>query len=157
MGGTAAAAGLGAISCDHLEYADAQDVAAMAENDSVAVLLPGAFYFLRESRRPPVAALREAGVRMAVASDLNPGSSPIPSLLICAHMACVFFGLSPMEAIEGITRHGAAAAGIGDTAGSIAVGRQADFTVWDLETPEQLFYQLGGLYPHGVYVGGERV
>ncbi|MGD1976964.1 MAG: imidazolonepropionase [Gammaproteobacteria bacterium] len=155
MGGTAAAARLGALSCDHLEYANSEDVAAMAENDTVAVLLPGAFYFLRESRRPPVPALREAGVRMAVASDLNPGSSPVPSLLICAHMACVFFGLSAVEAIEGITRHGAAAMGIGDEAGSIAIGRQADFTVWDLATPEQLVYQLGGLYPHRVYVKGE--
>lgn len=157
MGGTAAAASLGAISCDHLEYASADDVAAMAENDTVAVLLPGAFYFLRESRRPPVAALREAGVRMAVASDLNPGSSPIHSLLICAHMACTLFGLSALEAIQGITRCGATAMGLGDSAGSIAVGRQADFTVWDLAAPEQLVYQLGGLYPDRVYVKGEPI
>ncbi len=157
MGGTAAAARLGAMSCDHLEYASADDVAAMAENDTVAVLLPGAFYFLRESRRPPVAALREAGVRMAVASDLNPGSSPIHSLLICAHMACTFFGLSALEAIQGITRCGAAAMGVGDSAGSIAVGRQADFTVWDLAAPEQLVYQLGGLCPDRVYVKGEPI
>lgn len=157
LGGTAAAARLGAISCDHLEYASADDVAAMAENDTVAVLLPGAFYFLRESRRPPVAALREAGVRMAVASDLNPGSSPIHSLLICAHMACTLFGLSALEAVQGITRCGAAAMGAGDSAGSIAVGRQADFTVWDLAAPEQLVYQLGGLYPDRVYVKGEPI
>lgn len=157
MGGSAAGARLGALSCDHLEYADGNDIAAMAKNDTVAVLLPGAFYFLRETRRPPVAALRRAGVRMAVASDLNPGSSPIPSLLICAHMACTFFGLTALEVVEAITRHGAAAMGMADCAGTIAVGRPADFTVWDLSGPEQLVYQLGGLYPDHVYAEGEPV
>lgn len=155
MGGTAAGARLGALSCDHLEYADERDVAALAESDTVAVLLPGAFYFLRETRRPPVEALRRADVRMAVASDFNPGSSPVASLLISAHLACTLFGLTAMEAVQAITRHGAAAMGLGHSAGCIAPGRSADFTVWDLPSPEHLVYQLGGLYPVQVYVEGE--
>ncbi len=157
MGGTAAAARLGALSCDHLEYASATDIDALAENGTVAVLLPGAFYFLRETRRPPVDALRRAGVPMALASDLNPGSSPIPSLLICAHMACTLFGLTTEEALEGITRNAAAALGMEETAGSIAVDRRADFTVWELSDPDQLFYQLGGLAPVQVFVEGESL
>lgn len=157
MGGAAAAARLGALSCDHLEYAAVEDIDALAQSGTVAVLLPGAFYFLRETRCPPVDRLRGAGVPMAVASDMNPGSSPIPSLLICAHMACTLFGLTTEEALEGITRNAAAAMGMADTAGSIAVDRRADFTVWDLSNPDQLFYQLGGLAPAQVYVAGEAV
>jgi len=157
MGGTAAAARLGALSCDHLEYADDRDVAALARSGTAAVLLPGAFYFLRESRRPPVEALRQAGVPMAVASDFNPGSSPVASLLISAHMACTLFGLTAMEAVEAITRNGAAAMGLAASAGRIAIGLPADFTVWDLPRPEHLVYQLGGLYPERIYVEGEII
>ena len=113
------AARLGVTSCDHLEFARPDDVAAMAECGTVAVLLPGAFYFLRETQRPPVEAFRGAGVRMAVASDLNPGSSPIASLLICMHMACTLFGLTASEALEAVTRHGAAAMGMEKTAGIV--------------------------------------
>jgi len=157
MGGTAAAARLGALSCDHLEYADDRDVAALARSGTAAVLLPGAFYFLRENRRPPVEALRQAGVPMAVASDFNPGSSPVASLLISAHMACTLFGLTAMEAVEAITRNGAAAMGLAAAAGRIATGLPADFTVWDLPRPEHLVYQLGGLYPERIYVEGEII
>jgi imidazolonepropionase len=157
MGATTVGARLGAISCDHLEYADDRDVAAMAQSGTVAVLLPGAFYFLRETRRPPVEALRRAGVRMAVASDFNPGSSPVASLLISAHMACSLFGLTAMEAVEAITGNAAAAMGLADSAGRIALGMQADFTVWDLPGPEHLVYQLGGLFPERTYVEGETI
>jgi imidazolonepropionase len=132
-------------------------VAAMAQSGTVAVLLPGAFYFLRETRRPPVEALRRAGVRMAVASDFNPGSSPVASLLISAHMACSLFGLTAMEAVEAITGNAAAAMGLADSAGRIALGMQADFTVWDLPGPEHLVYQLGGLFPERTYVEGETI
>jgi imidazolonepropionase len=156
-GGTALAAELGALSCDHLEYAEPADIAAMAAAGTVAVLLPGAFYFLRESRRPPVDALRAAGVPMAVASDVNPGSSPIVSLLTSLHMAGVFFGLSPLEGLAGITCHAARALGLGDDRGRIAPGLRADFTAWDLDDPALLAYQLGGLRPTGTYVGGEPV
>jgi len=157
MGGTAAGARLGALSCDHLEYADDRDVAALAESGAVAVLLPGAFYFLRETRKPPVEELRNAGVPMAVASDFNPGSSPVCSLLVSAHMACTLFGLTAREAIEAITRHGAAAMGLEQSAGRIAVGLPADFTVWELPGPEHLVYQLAGLYPAQTFVRGEAI
>jgi imidazolonepropionase len=157
MGGTAAGARLGALSCDHLEYADDKDVAALAESGAVAVLLPGAFYFLRETQRPPVEKLRNAGVPMAVASDFNPGSSPVGSLLVSAHMACTLFGLTAPEAIGAITRHGAAAMGLAESAGRIAVGLPADFTVWGLPGPEHLVYQLGGLFPEQIFVEGEAI
>jgi imidazolonepropionase len=157
MGASGMAARLGATSCDHLEFARPDDVAAMAGRGTVAVLLPGAFYFLRETQRPPVQAFREAGVRMAIASDLNPGSSPIASLLICMHMACTIFGLTASEALAAVTRHGAAAMGMEKTAGIIDVGRPADFSVWNLPSPQHLVYQLGGLSPTAVYAGGNRL
>lgn len=157
MGASGQAAILGALSCDHLEYAEPADVDAMASAETVAVLLPGAFYFLRETRKPPIGAFRQAGVAMAVASDLNPGSAPIVSLLTNAHMACILFGLSAEEALMGITRHAARAMGLADRAGQIAVGRPADFSVWDLPGAEFLVYQLGGLRPDAVYVAGARV
>jgi imidazolonepropionase len=154
QGATALAAELGALSCDHLEYASPADVAAMAAAGTVAVLLPGAYYFLREQRPPPVAELRSAGVPMAVASDVNPGSSPIVSLLTNLHMAGVLFGLGPAEALAGVTQHAAMALGLGEDRGRIAQGLRADFTVWDLDDPGVLLYQLGGVTPAQVYVGG---
>jgi imidazolonepropionase len=157
MGGSGLGASLGALSCDHLEYASDQDIAAMAGSGTVAVMLPGAFYFLRETRRPPVEALRRAGVPMAVASDMNPGSSPVASLLVCAHMACTLFGMTAEETLRGITCHAAAAMGAADTAGVIDVGRPADFTVWDLPSADYLVYQLGGQSPESVFVGGNRL
>jgi imidazolonepropionase len=157
MGASGAAAALGALSCDHLEYAQPADIDAMAAAGCVAVLLPGAFYFLRETQKPPVARLRAAGVPMAVASDMNPGSSPVASLLTSAHMSCLLFGLSAAEALAGITVHAARAMGLEDEAGRIATGRPADFSVWDLPGAEFLVYQLGGLRPDAVYIDGERV
>jgi imidazolonepropionase len=157
MGGTALAARLGALSCDHLEYANADDVEAMADAGTVAVLLPGAFYFLREKQLPPIERLRAAGVPMAVASDINPGSSPIVSLLANLHMSGVFFGLSAAEGLYGITRHAAAALGLGDDTGRIEPGLRADFTTWDLATPEALMFQMGGLKPTNTYVGGTAI
>jgi imidazolonepropionase len=129
----------------------------MAAAGTVAVLLPGAFYFLRERQRPPVDALRAAGVPMAVATDVNPGSSPIVSLLASLHMAGVFFGLSPAEGLAGITCHAARALGLADDRGRIAPGLRADFTAWDLDDPAILGYQLGGLRPACTYIGGEPV
>ena len=133
------------------------DVAAMAENGTVAVLLPAAFYFLREQRPPPVDAFRRAGVDMAIASDMNPGSSPVASLLIGLHMGCTLFGLTVEEALLGVTRNAGKAMGAAATAGVIGVGRPADFTTWDLPSPGHLVYQLGGLAPEAVYVGGVRL
>jgi imidazolonepropionase len=157
MGASGLGARLGALSCDHLEYASNDDVAAMAENGTVAVLLPAAFYFLREQRPPPVDAFRRAGVDMAIASDMNPGSSPVASLLIGLHMGCTLFGLTVEEALLGVTRNAGKAMGAAATAGVIGVGRPADFTTWDLPSPGHLVYQLGGLAPEAVYVGGVRL
>jgi imidazolonepropionase len=118
------------------------------------VLLPGAWYCLRETRLPPIELLREHGVAMAVASDANPGTSPLVSLLTALHMSIVFFGLTRAEALAGVTRHAARA--MDSQLGELAPGRHADFSVWDLERPELLGYQLGGLRPHSVYIGGAR-
>jgi imidazolonepropionase len=156
-GATAAACRLGAMSCDHLEHADADAVAAMAQHAAVAVLLPGAWYCLRETRLPPVALLREHGVAMAVASDANPGTSPLVSLLTALHMSVVCFGLSPGEALAGVTRHAARALGLGAGFGELAPGGPADFSAWDLDRPGLLGYQLGGLRPEQLFIGGERV
>ena len=154
-GATAAACALGARSCDHLEYADDDAVAAMARYGTVAVLLPGAWYCLRDTRLPPVQALRAAGVPMAVASDANPGTSPVVSLLTALHMAVVLFGLRPAEALAGVTRHAARALGV--AGGELAPGAPADFGAWPLDRPALLGYQLGGLRPDAVYIGGERI
>ncbi len=156
-GGTRLACEYGAWSCDHLEYADAGDAEALARAGTVAVLLPGAFYCLRETRKPPVALLRAAGAAMAVATDLNPGTSPVGSLLACLHMSVVLFGLSPAEALLGVTRHAADALGRAGDIGTLAPGKKANFTVWDLPAPEWLAYHLGGLLPQAVYIGGRRV
>lgn len=157
LGGTALAAELGALACSHLEYCDERDVGALAQHGTVAVLLPGAFYFLRETRKPPIERLRARGVPMAVATDLNPGTSPIASLLACMHMSCTLFGLTPAEALLGVTRHAARALGLQDERGAIAPGMRADFSVWDIAQPESLVYQLGGLAPEAVFVGGQSL
>jgi imidazolonepropionase len=155
LGGTALAAELGALACSHLEHCDERDVVALAAHGTVAVLLPGAFYFLRETRKPPVELLRRHGVDMAVATDLNPGTSPVASLLAAMHMSCTLFGLTPAEALLGATRNAARALGLGAERGSLAPGMRADFSVWDLPRPEYLVYQLGGVAPDTVYVGGK--
>ncbi len=143
QGGAALAAGMGALSADHLEYLDEAGAAAMARAGTVAVLLPGAFYFIRETRKPPVALLRRLGVPIAVSTDLNPGSSPLHSPLLAMNMACTFFALTPAEALAGMTRNAAAALGIAGDAGTIAAGKRADLAIWDIERPGELAYRIG--------------
>jgi imidazolonepropionase len=140
--GAQLAAGFGALSCDHLEWLSEQGAAAMAAAGTVAVLLPGAFYFLRETRLPPVETLRHHGVPMAVSTDCNPGTSPCTSLLLMLNMACTLFRLTPEEALAGVTRHAAAALGLHDR-GVLAPGLRADFVLWDVRQPAQLSYALG--------------
>jgi imidazolonepropionase len=142
LGGTKLAAEFGALSVDHIEYLDQDGVDAIVASGTVAVLLPGAFYYLREKQAPPVAALRKAGVPIAIATDLNPGSSPVHSLLATMNMACVLFGLTPEEALSGVTRNGARALGLTDR-GMIAAGLKADLVLWDAERPGDLAYPLG--------------
>jgi len=141
--GAALAARYHALSADHLEYLDDAGVAAMAEAGVVAVLLPGAFYFLRETQLPPIEKLRAAGVRMAVAGDCNPGTSPMTSPLMALNMACTLFRLTPEEALAGMTREAAFALGLADEIGTLHVGKQADFAVWDVKHPAELCYWLG--------------
>ncbi len=142
LGGAAMAARHGALSVDHIEYLDEPGVAALAQSGTVAVLLPGAFYYLRETHLPPVSALRSHNVPMAIATDLNPGSSPIHSILATMNMACVLFGLTPEEALLGVTAHAAKALGLNDR-GRIAPGLKADLVLWDAERPGDLAYPLG--------------
>lgn len=142
QGGAALAARFGALSADHLEHLSAPGVAAMAAAGSVAVLLPGAYYFLRDTHLPPVQALREAGVPMALATDHNPGTSPVLSLLLMLNMACTLFRLTPEEAWRGVTVHGARALGLADR-GRLAAGLRADFAVWDAEHPREMAYRFG--------------
>jgi imidazolonepropionase len=142
LGGAAMAAGHGAISVDHLEYLDEPGVQAMAKAGSVAVILPGAFYSIRETQNPPIGFLRKHGVPMAVATDLNPGSSPMNSLLLAMNMACTLFRMTPEEALAGTTTHAAQALGLTDR-GRIARGLRADFAVWNAEHPAELSYRFG--------------
>jgi imidazolonepropionase len=142
QGGAALAAGYGALSCDHLEHLSAAGIAAMQAAGTVAMLLPGAWYFLRDTTLPPVAALREAGVPMALATDHNPGSSPCLSLLLMLHMGCTLFRLTPEEAWRGVTVHAARALGLADR-GRLAPGQRADFVVWDATHPRELCYRFG--------------
>jgi imidazolonepropionase len=153
LGGAALAARYGALSADHLEWLDADGVAAMADEGTVAVLLPGAFYFLRETKLPPVAALREAGVPIAVATDCNPGSSPMTSLPLAMNMACTFFRLTPEEALAGVTRVAARALGLSDR-GVVAPGLRADLCVWNVAHPAELAYRIGDAPLAGRWVGG---
>ena len=141
--GAALAARFGALSADHLEYTSAEGVRAMGASGVVAVLLPGAFYFLRETQLPPIAAFREAGVPIAIASDCNPGSAPATSLLLMLNMACTLFRLTPEEALAGVTRHAARALGLQDSHGTLAVGKAADFVVWQIDHPAELAYRIG--------------
>jgi len=140
--GAALAAEFGALSCDHLEFLSEGGIAAMRASGTVAVLLPGAFYFLRETRLPPIAGLRAAGVPIALASDHNPGSSPGLSLLLMINMACTLFRMTPLEAVQGVTAIGARALGLHDR-GRLARDQRADFAVWDLNHPNELAYWFG--------------
>ncbi|HEV7575614.1 MAG TPA: imidazolonepropionase [Caldimonas sp.] len=141
-GGAALAAEFGALSCEHLEHLGDEGVRAMARAGSVAVLLPGAYYFLRETQAPPVAALRAAGVPIAIATDHNPGSSPTLSPLLMLSMACTLFRLTPEEALRGMTVNAARALGLGDR-GALAAGRRADFVAWNVDHPNELAYWFG--------------
>ncbi|MBL9046409.1 MAG: imidazolonepropionase [Tabrizicola sp.] len=154
LGGAAFAAGLGALSADHLEYLSAGGIAAMARAGTVAVILPGAFYTLRETQLPPIAALRAAGVPMAVATDVNPGSSPMASLTLAMNMACTLFRMTPEEALSGTTTHAARALGLADR-GQIAPGLRADLCLWQAEHPAELAYRIGATPLHTRIFGGQ--
>ena len=143
MGGAALGAECGALSADHLEYLDEAGAEAMARAGTVAVLLPGAFYFLRETKLPPVDLLRRAGCSIALATDCNPGSSPMTSLLLALNMGCTFFRLTPEEALLGVTRHAARALGLQDETGALEPGKWCDLAIWDIERPAELAYRIG--------------
>lgn len=153
LGGAALAAAHGALSADHLEYATEGDAEAMAAAGTVAVLLPGAFYTLRETQLPPVAAFRKHRVPMALATDMNPGSSPLGSLLLAVNMGCTLFRLTPQEALAGVTLHAARALGLTDR-GTIATGQRADLAIWDVEQPAELAYRIGTNPLHRRIFGG---
>lgn len=143
LGGSTLAANFGALSVDHLEYLDPEGILALAQRGVVATLLPTAFYFLKETKLPPVAALRKAGVAMAVSSDINPGTAPIVSLRMAMNMACTLFGLTPVEAMLGVTRHAAKALGEQEHLGQLRVGMAADFLIWHCAHPAELSYMVG--------------
>jgi imidazolonepropionase len=142
-GGAAMAAELGALSCDHLEYVSKKSLEKMTQNNVAAVLLPGAFYFLKEKQKPPIELLRELNIPIAVSTDMNPGSSPLLSLPLAMNMACILFGLTPKEALLGATINGAKALGLEDQKGTIEKGKDADFVVWDIAEPCDLSYYIG--------------
>ena len=156
LGGAALAARFGALSADHLEYASEAGIEAMAAAGTVAVLLPGAFYTLRERQKPPVELCRRHGVPMALATDCNPGSSPVTSLRAILNMACNLFGLTPEEALAGVTRHAAHALGLTDR-GTLEIGRRADLALWRIHRPAELSYWFGFDPPTVVLRDGRRV
>jgi imidazolonepropionase len=142
LGGAKLAANYGALSADHIEYLDEEGVMALAKSGTVAVILPGAFYTLREKQVPPIAELRRHGVAMALATDCNPGSSPMTSLLLAMNMGCTLFRMTPLEALRGVTVNAARALGLNDC-GTIAVGQRADLAIWNVEHPAELAYRIG--------------
>jgi imidazolonepropionase len=156
-GGAALAAQFGALSADHLEYTSEVGAAAMGQAGTVAVLLPGAYATVGATQPPPVAAFRAHGVRMAVATDCNPGSSPMGSLLMAVNLACCLFRLTPEEALAGVTRNAAAALGLSAEIGTLAVGKAADLVLWPVHHPRELAYWLGGMAPLAVMQRGEFV
>jgi imidazolonepropionase len=143
LGGATLAAKYGALSADHLEFLDQTGVEVMGESGTVAVLLPGAFYTLRETQLPPLDSLRKAEVRIAIATDCNPGSSPLTSILLCMNMSCTLFRMTPEEALCGVTIVAAQALGIGDEVGTIEVGKKAELAVWNVDQPAELAYRAG--------------
>ena len=153
LGGAKLAAGYGALSADHIEYLDEDGVQAMAEAGTVGVILPGAFYTLRETQQPPIDLLREHDVPMALATDCNPGSSPLTSLLLTMNMGCTLFRMTPEEALAGVTTHAARALGLTD-AGTIAPGQRADLAVWNVTHPAELSYRIGFNPLHTRIFGG---
>jgi len=153
QGGAALVARYGGLSADHLEWLSDEGVAAMARAGTVAVLLPGAYYFLRETRMPPLALLRDAGVPIAVATDCNPGTSPMTSLLLAMNMACTLWRLTPLEALRGVTVNAARALGLLET-GTLAPGQRADFALWDIARPADLAYAIGANPCRGIVHAG---
>ncbi len=156
-GGAKLAAEFGALSADHLEYTSAEGIAALSAAGTVAVLLPAAFYTLRESRLPPIAQLRAAGVPIAVGTDENPGTAPLGSLLLALNFACTLFGLTPEEALAGATRNAARALGLESQIGTLAAGKCADFVVWEIDDPVELVHAIGARPSALVYKGGAAV
>ena len=157
LDGAAIAAEYAGLSADHLEYTNEAAVARMATAGTVAMLLPAAFYCLRETRLPPIEAFRRHGVAMAVASDLNPGTSPMLSLRLAMNQACTLFRLTPKEAIRGATVHAATALGLSGRKGRLMAGHDADLAVWDTDSPAELCYWMGGPGPIALFAGGERL
>jgi len=156
QGGATLVANFGGLSADHLEHLGEAGIGVMAKAGTVAVLLPGAFYALRETQLPPVAALRTHGVPIAIATDCNPGTSPLLSLRLAANMACTLFRLTPEEALRGVTANAARALGLADR-GTLAVGQRADLVVWHARQPAELCYWIGGPLVRTVYVAGESI
>lgn len=154
IGASRLAAEYQALSCDHLEYLDAVGVAAMAATGTVAVLLPGAYYFLKETQVPPINALRAANVPIAIATDCNPGSSPTTALLLMMNMACQLFQLSVEEVMCAVTTNAAKALGISDKVGIIAPKYQADLVLWSVQDAAELCYYMGSPIPHRMMRGG---
>ncbi|PJG43998.1 imidazolonepropionase [Acinetobacter tandoii] len=157
LGGSSLAARYHALSADHLEYMTEDDVKAMAAAGTIAVLLPGAFYLLRETQLPPMQSLLEHGVRIALSSDLNPGTSPALSLRLMLNMGSTLFRLTPEQALAGVTLHAAHALGLQDTHGSLEQGKVADFVAWDIEHPSEIVYWLGGDLPKRIVQHGVEV
>lgn len=154
LGGSALTARYHGLSADHVEYLDQPGVEALAQAGTVATLLPGAFYFLRETQKPPVALLREYGVPMALATDINPGTSPFADLPLMMNMGCTLFGLTPEETLRGVTQHAAQALGMAPTRGQIATGFDADLAIWNIDHPADLSYQVGVPRLHARIVDG---
>jgi imidazolonepropionase len=157
LGGAKLAASYGALSADHLEYLDEEGAAAMAGAGTVAVLLPGAFYAINEKQKPPLKTLRDAGVHIAIATDCNPGTSPLTSLLLTMNMSATLFGLTVEECIAGATREGARALGLLAETGTLEDGKSADFAIWDIESPAELVYRIGFNPLHARVFKGERI
>ena len=154
LSGAALSAKFGGMSADHLEHTNEAGAKAMAEAGTVAVLLPGAFYVLRDTKKPPVDLFRKHGVTMALATDANPGSSPVLSLQLMLHMGCTFFGLTPEEALRAITIGGARALRLGDDRGTLEVGKRADILLFDITEPAELAYYVGGAFPVRIFTAG---
>lgn len=157
LGGAKLAASYGALSADHLEYLDEEGAAALAASGTVAVLLPGAFYAINETQKPPVGLLRDKSVRIAIATDSNPGTSPLTSLLLAMNMAATLFRLTVDECIAGATREAARALGILHETGTIEAGKSADLAIWDIESPAELVYRIGFNPLHSRFFKGQRI
>lgn len=157
LGATELAAEMGALSSDHLEYLDEKGAQAMAKEGMIAVLLPGAYYFLRETRRPPIDLLRQAGVGMAIATDCNPGSSPTTSLLLMMNMACQFFSMTVPEVVSATTWQAARALGLSKVVGALNVGMAADLVQWSVNDSSELCYSFGSPIPHQTMIAGKWI